>query len=447
MKAYRHSTNLKLSLILFAVLIALASLFYTNRLAERLREREQFVIELWAAAQEQIATSIMPVNPHRQDFEALQGLVTELGEGDSVVSAEEAAAFEEALAWAESMPPSGDVTLAGEILREGGFGIPAVIIDSSDGDPRVQFWQNITVPPDSVRARQQLLDRAVDMAGQYQPIPIEIDFGSSQLKQYIFYDESQLIRELRIFPYVQLLFIGLFVVAGYLGFSYVRSSEQSGLWVGMAREAAHQLGTPISSLMGWHELLKEEQLSEEQRRTALDEVENDIERLNRVASRFSDIGSLPKLEVMPVAAVIQDMAAYMRRRMPQQSRQVLLNVSVPSGIKAPLNPELFEWVIENLIKNALDAIEAKEGKIDISARSVDGKIRIDISDTGKGIDRSQWKYIFRPGYSTKKRGWGLGLSLAKRIVEDYHGGSLSLAQSRLGQGTTFRIELPAAEAA
>ncbi|MEX1055343.1 MAG: HAMP domain-containing sensor histidine kinase [Rhodothermales bacterium] len=280
------------------------------------------------------------------------------------------------------------------------------------------------------------------MSASYEPIPVVLGTGPNRLKQYIFYDDSRLVRELRFFPYVQLLFVGLFILVGYLGFSYVRRSEQSSLWVGMAKEAAHQLGTPISSLMGWTELMKSGELTTEQQEDAIEEIENDIQRLSRVASRFSDIGSLPKLDVRPVAPVVEATAEYIRRRMPRQARSVELNVSVPPELRAPLNAELFEWVIENLLKNALDAIESDRGSIDITAQKEGGRVLIDVKDSGKGIDRRNWKNVFRPGYSTKKRGWGLGLSLAKRIVEDYHGGSLTLVSSRVGYGTTFRIALP-----
>jgi signal transduction histidine kinase len=194
--------------------------------------------------------------------------------------------------------------------------------------------------------------------------------------------------------------------------------------------------------MGWLELLRLPELPAPQRTEALDEIEKDIDRLKRVTSRFSDIGSLPKLEVQPIGPVIENTVDYIRRRIPQQGKQVTLTAEIADGLRAPLNPELFEWVIENLLKNALDAIETDTGAIEIVARPFGNRIAIDIRDTGKGIDRRQWKNVFRPGYSTKKRGWGLGLSLAKRIVEDYHGGALTLVQSRIDHGTTFRIEVP-----
>lgn len=448
MKAYRHSVKLKLGLIVFAVIIAVASLAYTNQLVERLRDREQFMIQLWASAQEQIASASRSGNPYLPVFREMSDRIA----GDEFnLTAEDRARYREALAWARSMPPSGDVTLASEIVLQGDFGIPAIITDSTLTE--INFWHNVPVPDsmghlseDRRRAAvARLRARAIEMAQVHEPIMIELGPGENKLKQYIFYDESRLIRELRVFPYVQLLFVALFILVGYLGFSYVRRSEQSSLWVGMAKEAAHQLGTPISSLMGWIELMKMDQISPEQHQRTIEEVEKDVARLNRVAGRFSDIGSLPKLEVCALEPVIQATADYMRRRMPQQSDRVLLDVVVPQELRAPLNVELFEWVIENLLKNALDAIETGRGRIEVSASASDGRIIIDVKDSGKGIDRRNWRNIFRPGYSTKKRGWGLGLSLAKRIVEDYHGGTLTLAQSRVGHGTTFRIVLPQAE--
>lgn len=452
MKAYRQSVKLKLGLIVFAVLIAVASLAYTNQLVDRLRDREQFVIQLWASTQEHLASTSRYGNPYLPVFREIEQQLGKLASQRSgSISAElrdRLDTYQQALAWARSMPPPGEVTLASEIVLQGRFGIPAIITDSTRTEPL--FWHGVSAP-DSLEAlppeereeaRRRLIDRAIAMGRDYEPIAIQLGPEESGLRQYIFYDDSRLVRELTIFPYVQLLFVGLFILVGYLGFSYVRRSEQSSLWVGMAKEAAHQLGTPISSLMGWTELLKSESLASDQQRTAVEEIENDIVRLKRVASRFSDIGSLPKLEVRAIAPVVEATADYIRRRLPQQAKHVGLQVDVDPALRAPLNSELFEWVIENLLKNALDAIETETGTIEIRGYQEEDRIFLDVSDSGKGIDRRNWKNVFRPGYSTKKRGWGLGLSLAKRIIEDYHGGSLSLASSRVGQGTTFRISLP-----
>jgi signal transduction histidine kinase len=237
---------------------------------------------------------------------------------------------------------------------------------------------------------------------------------------------------------VQLFFVALFIFVGYMGFSHVRRNEQSSLWVGMAKEAAHQLGTPLSSMMGWIEMLDSD--DDGVRGRASVELENDVSRLQRVASRFSKIGSHPELKNAELKPVVDSVVDYMSRRIPDEGG-VKLDVDVPEGLSAPLNSELFEWVIENLMKNGLDAIEMV-GRVSVVAYEESGYAVIDVIDTGKGIERVNWKNVFRPGYSTKKRGWGLGLSLARRIVEDYHGGSLQLAASRTGEGTTFRIKLP-----
>jgi hypothetical protein len=263
-----------------------------------------------------------------------------------------------------------------------------------------------------------------------------------QLTQYLYYDESALIRELRIFPWLQFLFVGLFIMVGYFGFSYLRRSEQSSLWMGMAREAAHQLGTPLSSLMGWIEMLRTPDLTEGQREEALDEIENDVERLQRIAGRFSDIGSQPKLESRNLVPIVEETAAYIRRRLPHRGQDVELTVDLPAQLEAEVNQELFAWVLENLLKNALDAIDGEEGRIVVTGGRDDGRVYVEVADTGEGIERRQWGTIFRPGYSTKQRGWGLGLSLARRVVEAYHDGSLELVDSTVGEGSTFRVELP-----
>lgn len=443
MQAYRHSVNLKLGLVLFAVVIALSSVLYTNRLVDRLRDREQFIISLWAGAQEQLVRSAQDNdNPHVRELSEMRSMFRGEGVDGPRLTAERRQAYRAALEWALSMPQAEDVTYLTEILDQGHFGIPAIVIDSSDGSPIL--WQNVPVPDtlgalsraDSLEALEHLSALAAGMARVHEPIPIEI------VGQYIFYGESQIIRELRLFPYIQLLVITLFILVGYVGFSYVRRSEQGSLWVGMAKEAAHQLGTPISSLMGWHELLQAEGLSPTRRRDAIEEVGRDIDRLHRVTSRFSAIGSMPRLETVPLAPVIEETVAYMQRRMPEHGRRVQIEVDVSPSLYVPLNAELFEWVIENLIKNALDAIESNDGVITITAiEAANRRIFVDVTDTGKGIDRRNWRNVFRPGFSTKKRGWGLGLSLAKRVVEVYHGGKLTLHASRPGQGTTFRIEL------
>ena len=461
MRAYDWSVRLKLGLIVFASAIALASLAYTQRLVDRLRDREQAVIQLWADAQAQVARSQQQAfNPHQatlRDLDAfLQALSARTDPGASrVPTADQLRDFQEAVAWAQTMPPSGDANfILNEILEPNPFSIPAIITDSLRQEPL--FWRNVHVPDrldalprrDSLRAVERLNALRAEMDESFAPIPIRIDVSGvpgatdAQITQYVHYDESPLVSELRVFPYVQLLFVGLFIAVGYVGFSYVRRSEQSSLWVGMAREAAHQLGTPISSLMGWAEYLRLPGLTDAQRKDAISEIENDIGRLQRVANRFSDIGSMPKRDVQPVAPTIAHTADYIDRRLPKRGQHVALIVDVPGDLSAPINEELFAWVIENLLKNALDAIDAPEGQIVVTAHQMYQTVCIDVSDTGGGIERRHWRNVFRPGYSTKKRGWGLGLSLARRIVETYHNGTLRILESTPGDGTTFRIELP-----
>ena len=459
MKMYRWTVRLKLGLIVFAVVIAVASLAYTQRLVERLREREHAIIQLWADAQEQVVEAQQrALNPHRDDLRGLEAMLREMDTAPGPnTSPEQLAAYREAVDWAQTMPPTGELNfILNEILEPNQFGIPAIITDSSRTRPL--FWRNVS-GPDSITAlsaadssafMDRLRSRRAEMAATFEPIPIRINVGAEgvapmpggQLTQYVYYDESGLITELRIYPWVQLLFVGLFVMVGYLGFSYVRRSEQSSLWMGMAREAAHQLGTPLSSLMGWVQRLRTSDLDETQQAEVLDEIENDVERLQRVANRFSDIGSQPKLERQNIVPIVEQTVAYIRRRVPQRAQEVTLEVDVPDRLEAPVNEELFAWVLENLLKNALDALEDNKGHIEVKGRRMEEAVWIDVTDTGSGIERRERSNVFRPGYSTKQRGWGLGLSLARRVVEAYHGGSLELVESTVGEGSTFRMTLP-----
>ena len=451
MQSYRLSTNLKLGLVIFAVLIAVVSLAYTSRIVDQLRARETTFIQLWAEALEEITkTQNEAVNPYLLDF-LLMNQYFEALEKEGIVAAPSPAQltrFKEAVLWAQGMPPAGEMSfIANSVLirDDSTFTIPAILSDST----HPITWRHLPLDTeieskeDSIETYRRLARYQENMAELNDPILIEVNsppFG--ELRNQIYYGESNLVRELRIFPYAQLLFVGLFILVGYLGFSYVRRNEQSSLWVGMAKEAAHQLGTPISSLMGWAELLRLKDLTKEQETQAIDEIDKDIVRLQRVANRFSNIGSRPQLEQTQLEPLIDAMVDYMHRRIPKGAKTVELAANVQPGIQVPLNTELFEWVVENLLKNALDAIEADQGLISIDAYGEKDRVFIDIQDNGKGIDRRQWKNVFRPGYSTKKRGWGLGLSLAKRIVEDYHGGALQLVQSRINEGSLFRISLP-----
>ena len=263
--------------------------------------------------------------------------------------------------------------------------------------------------------------------------PLEIDFMNTG-KAKIFYRTSDLIEQMKYFPILQFIVIALYLLIAYLLFSWARRSEQNQVWAGMAKETAHQLGTPISSLMGWVELLK----MQEEPFAGTAEMEKDIDRLQVVTDRFSKIGSVPVLEPTDIIPVIKDTMEYLQHRF---SKKFEFDVQLPvESLELPLVPSLFRWVLENLTKNAVDAM-GDHGKITLELTESPDEVFIDLSDTGKGIPKSQIKHVFKPGYTSKKRGWGLGLSLAKRIIEEYHKGKIFVKSSVVGQGTTFRITL------
>lgn len=269
------------------------------------------------------------------------------------------------------------------------------------------------------------------MRDENQPIEVEsIDKG----KTYVFYRTSDLINQMRYYPIILIVIVALFLFIAYMLFSYARRSEQNQVWAGMAKETAHQLGTPLSSLMGWIELMK----MQEEPFVGTNEMEKDIERLQIVADRFSKIGSVPVLEPTNIIALVWDTMDYLQKRF---SKKFEFEINMPDDeLIVPLIPSLFRWVLENLTKNAIDAM-GDHGKITLDLFEEDGQIIIDLSDTGKGITKSKWKQVFNPGYTSKKRGWGLGLSLAKRIIEEYHKGKIFVKNSVVNQGTTFRIAL------
>lgn len=270
------------------------------------------------------------------------------------------------------------------------------------------------------------------MAAENQPIEVEFGDGS---KSYIFYQESMLLTQLKYYPYVMFGIIGMFLMIAYLLFSTARKVEQNQVWVGMAKETAHQLGTPLSALIAWLEYLRSTGLDPE---TAI-EIEKDIKRLETITERFSKIGSIPKLDNVNLIQVLNESVNYIKLR---TSKNVVFTIDTGNQkeVMAKLNIPLFEWVIENLCRNAVDAMNGN-GAITISLSDQTQFVYIDISDTGKGIPKSKYKTIFEPGFTTKERGWGLGLSLTKRIIENYHSGKIFVKNSEIDKGTTFRIVL------
>lgn len=304
--------------------------------------------------------------------------------------------------------------------------IPAIIVDDTG---EINQYLNLNLPEtDTEKYLQEKLEQLKSKSNL-----IEINLGDGE-KQYLYYDDSILLKRLSLYPYVQLGVMVLFVLIVYFALISTKKAEQNKVWVGLSKETAHQLGTPISSLMAWMDLLESSGVDP----SLLSDMNKDVNRLSVIAERFSKIGSKPEMELIYVNEVLENATEYMRRRV---SDKVLITTHLPSDAEgAMVCLSLFEWVIENLCKNAVDAMNG-EGRIDVYMTSEKQQIYIDIKDTGKGIARKNFKTVFNPGYTTKKRGWGLGLTLAKRIIEDYHAGRIYVKDSEVGKGTTFRIEL------
>lgn len=349
------------------------------------------------------------------------------------------ALYARSLEYLNQSPNTGDFSFVFDVIRTIDF--PIV---QTDANNIPQYAKNVDIDTAGLSAAEKAQAwREVLAQMDEQNTPIRIAIGDTVTLNYVHYGESALLRQLRWLPVVEIAVAMLFVTIAYIGFSYIKRSEQSNIWVGMARETAHQLGTPLSSLMGWLERMRHHAEASPPLVEVAAEMENDIERLNKVAARFSKIGSKPDLKDEDLVEVIQGVMVYFRRRLPRSGRTVELVMETPGEFRALINRELFEWVIENLMKNALDAMEGGSGRISFAISRAAGRTSIDVTDTGRGIDPKFQKEIFRPGYSTKKRGWGLGLSLSKRIIEDYHRGRLFVKQSVPGLGTTFRIRLRA----
>jgi signal transduction histidine kinase len=305
--------------------------------------------------------------------------------------------------------------------------VPVLVVDST----LTKVYQRGSIDSLEIATPDLLLTRLQEMSKENPPIQLAL---AGQQKQFIYFEDSATLKQLEMFPIVQLILVGVFLFVAYLIFSTFRKAEQNQVWVGMAKETAHQLGTPLSSLMAWSAYLETEGVSA----SILEELNKDIDRLSTITDRFSKIGSVPELMPCNIEEVMRSAFDYLR---PRLSNKVSLTVKMETrNLEVYLNQPLFGWVLENLLKNAVDAMDA-EGAIVGKVMSVEGKLFIEISDTGKGIPKNKWKTVFQPGYTTKRRGWGLGLSLVKRIIEEYHGGKIYISQSEPGGGTTFRIEL------
>lgn len=312
--------------------------------------------------------------------------------------------------------------------------IPIVLVDAEK--------QRIlsTVGIDTLRTAKDTSEMLEELKNGFPPVEVKID---EDLYQFVYYGESDLLKQLKWYPYIQLLIVVLFIGFVFYGFLTAQRNEQNRVWVGLAKETAHQLGTPVSSLMAWIELLKLKNEERPEDHALLDEMEHDVLRLENIAERFSKIGSKPELIEVRLSEVLDHSSGYLSKRMTQRGKiKLFINNDIPLESTLHVNPQLFDWVIENLLKNALDAIQSKGGKITLNAGEQGKNFYIDVSDTGKGIPKGNFKKVFEPGFTTKKRGWGLGLSLTKRIVENYHKGKIFVKASEIDKGTTFRVLLP-----
>jgi anti-sigma regulatory factor (Ser/Thr protein kinase) len=380
---YTRKQRWKFILLILALVIGLTSLWYTNNLVGKLAEQERAKVELWATAIRHTSNVTMD---------------------------------------------AGDLTLALFVLQSNTT-IPVLHTDSN-------YVVKTSINVDTTRLKNPTYVKKLihEMKSQHEPIKVEY---AANHYDYILYKDSILLNQLRYYPYFQLGVISLFLLVSYLAFSASRKAEQNQVWIGMAKETAHQLGTPLSSLLAWIELLK----LKGEKMEYLSEIEKDIERLQTIAERFSKIGSAPMLTRENVKSVVEHSIQYIRTR---ASSKVQFSLQcVPNHqhiITAPMNVPLFEWVLENVFRNAIDAMQG-EGHINILLTDQQQFVYIDITDTGCGIPKSQFKSIFKPGFTSKERGWGLGLSLSKRIIEEYHGGHIFVKSSELNKGTTIRIVL------
>lgn len=398
MKNY-GSANIKIALFLTGVVIMIATLIYTQILVAEILQREREIANLYAKSIEFIA------NDENQS-----------GEYNFIFNT---------------------------VISSNSINFPIVVTDAKTKTPT--FMRNLDI--DTTKTLVSKLIEEMDELNK----PIKVSYQDSVPLSYVHYGQSKLVSRLKMLPIIEFFVAGVFIFLGYFGFNYIKRTEQSNIWVGLSKETAHQLGTPLSSLMGWNELMKVNVNSPDKVTELADEMSNDLERLGKIANRFSKIGSRPDLKNENINEVIEKVVKYFEIRIPRIStgtfegqntkRKIDLKITGEVSCSALINRDLFEWVIENLTKNALDAIESSSGNITFDLSEKGNNIFIDVTDTGKGIDLRFKKDIFRPGFSTKRRGWGLGLSLSKRIIETYHKGKLTVKDSVPGKGTTFRIKL------
>ncbi len=394
----RFKQRIKLLLLVFAIILALASLYFSQLLVQKIQQREKEIAKLYASSLTYLANS---KNVSENFTFIFENIIQRID-------------FPMIMTDAEDNP----------IYEKGGAGFRNLSFDSTMTHDEVLI---------ALREKVQELKK--------ESTPIIVYYPEGVVWKKIYFGSSNLVIMLKYFPFAQITFAFIFILIAYMSLNYFRKSEESSIWVGMSKETAHQLGTPISSLMGWNELLKMEYNNPDKVLDISDEISNDLTRLNKIANRFSKIGSKPELKETNLFDMFEEVKRYFDRRFPQMEKSISISIEGNRTVKAKINRDLFEWVLENLIKNARDAISNKQGKITLKIIDAQNSVDIEVSDNGKGISPKQKKEIFKPGFSTKKRGWGLGLSLTKRIIEDYHGGKITLKESS-SEGTTFLISLP-----
>ena len=385
----RLSANVRTILMLLGIVLVSTSLFITNRMANSLREKERHDVELWAAAMERINRDAM---------------------GDYM----------------------SDPLVASIISNRNN--IPFIITDEN---LRVVSYHLI---PDTIINNPELLRRTLDkMSADNTPIVVHF-WWTNEHNHIIFYGQSSTLYTLYLFPYIQMAVIIAFVLLLFVAVRSSKQDEQNRVWIGLAKETAHQLGTPTSSLLGWIEYLRSQNVDP----MAVDEMEKDLAHLRKIVDRFSKIGSDTPLTIANVNEVVGGSVMYFRKRIPRNVTLEYNGLAI-DPVQAYINSALFEWVIENLMKNSLDALQGY-GSIKVHIGSDEHNIYIDVTDSGKGIAKSNWKKIFQPGFTTKTRGWGLGLSLSRRIIEEYHHGKIAVTDSVIGKGTTIRVTIKRAYA-
>lgn len=380
MNNYTLKQYLKILLLIIALAIGVFSLWYSNNLVKKLSDEEKKNIQQWAEAQEMIAKA----------------------------------------------EPDQDISYYAKII-ESNTTIPVILADNQS----ILSYRNLD--SNLIKNTKKLQLYYEDLKSKNAPIPIEI---TDNYTQYLYYDDSSILKQLKVYPFYQLGIVGLFVVVSYFAFSYSRRSEQNKVWVGLAKETAHQLGTPMSSLMAWVDLMEMDNSSANP--DTYMEMRKDLDRLKVITERFSKIGSAPVLQEVNIVEVIEKSLNYMKTRSAENVHFEFYHKD--DNYPCMINVYLFEWVIENLCKNSIDAMEGK-GNINVNCFSKNKLIYIDFTDTGKGIPSSLQKRVFKPGFTTKKRGWGLGLSLVKRIIENYHKGHIFVKESIPNKKTTFRITI------